>query len=307
MISNAFCAIAALATSISTANRIKALRFIFLPQRASLRSVYAPFIMGHRLLATCMLLALVGRAIAAAGTDTSRDYRYAAARQALFAVGTRYHYGGSSPETGFDCSGLVAHVYQRAWGVELGVHDRRHGADRAELGAAFDAEQVRLAWQALVEARAHWRQVARARHAIVHQRPRQELAALGVVHGLLVQRLPGALRHAAVHLPLDDHVVDDAADVVAAREARDPHLARLAVDLHFARLHAIRPRWRRRCLGRRHPEELARLSCRELAERERAIGARDAKAPVAVLNVGRRRFQRLGRERLALADYPPAR
>ena len=75
--------------------------------------------MGHRLLATCTLLALLGPVIAAAGTETSRDYRYAAARQALFAVGTRYQYGGSSPETGFDCSGLVAHVYQRAWGVEL--------------------------------------------------------------------------------------------------------------------------------------------------------------------------------------------
>src|SRR5205823_12234600 len=112
---------------------------------------------------------------------------------------------------------------------------------------------------------------------------------------------------AAMPLSLDDHVVDEAADVVAAREARDAHLTRLAIDLHFARLHAIRPRWRRRCLGRRHPEELARLSCGELAERDRAIGPRDAKAPVAVLEVGRRRFQRLGRERLALADYPPAR
>ena len=34
-------------------------------------------------------------------------------------LGTRYRYGGSSPETGFDCSGLVMHVYQRARGVSL--------------------------------------------------------------------------------------------------------------------------------------------------------------------------------------------
>ena len=34
-------------------------------------------------------------------------------------LGTRYRYGGKSPATGFDCSGLVAHVFERAWGLSL--------------------------------------------------------------------------------------------------------------------------------------------------------------------------------------------
>jgi cell wall-associated NlpC family hydrolase len=38
---------------------------------------------------------------------------------ALEALGTKYRYGGRSPETGFDCSGLVAHVFERAWGTRL--------------------------------------------------------------------------------------------------------------------------------------------------------------------------------------------
>ena len=38
---------------------------------------------------------------------------------ALLAVGTQYRYGGRSPETGFDCSGLIAHVFERAWGMVL--------------------------------------------------------------------------------------------------------------------------------------------------------------------------------------------
>lgn len=38
---------------------------------------------------------------------------------ALRQVGIAYHYGGRSPQTGFDCSGLVAHAFEQAWGIEL--------------------------------------------------------------------------------------------------------------------------------------------------------------------------------------------
>lgn len=34
-------------------------------------------------------------------------------------LGTPYRYGGKSPESGFDCSGLVAHVFERTRGVAL--------------------------------------------------------------------------------------------------------------------------------------------------------------------------------------------
>jgi cell wall-associated NlpC family hydrolase len=39
--------------------------------------------------------------------------------QALATSGVPYRRGGESPETGFDCSGLVAHVYREAFGVQL--------------------------------------------------------------------------------------------------------------------------------------------------------------------------------------------
>jgi cell wall-associated NlpC family hydrolase len=39
--------------------------------------------------------------------------------QTLLALGLDYRYGGGSHATGFDCSGLVAHVYQEAWGIRM--------------------------------------------------------------------------------------------------------------------------------------------------------------------------------------------
>ena len=48
-----------------------------------------------------------------------RAERSEALLQALLALGLDYRYGGNSPITGFDCSGLVAHVYREAWGIRL--------------------------------------------------------------------------------------------------------------------------------------------------------------------------------------------
>jgi len=48
-----------------------------------------------------------------------RADRSEALLQALLALGVDYRYGGAAPATGFDCSGLVAHVYEQAWGIRL--------------------------------------------------------------------------------------------------------------------------------------------------------------------------------------------
>jgi cell wall-associated NlpC family hydrolase len=94
--------------------------------------------MRHKFLLTCALVALLAPAAAQAGIDTSQEFRMEAALQALLTVGARYHYGGKSPETGFDCSGLVAHVYARAWGIAVprSTEEQRsagHAVRRADL------------------------------------------------------------------------------------------------------------------------------------------------------------------------------
>ncbi len=39
--------------------------------------------------------------------------------QAFSLIGTPYRWGGTSPDTGFDCSGLIQYVYREAAGVTL--------------------------------------------------------------------------------------------------------------------------------------------------------------------------------------------
>lgn len=39
--------------------------------------------------------------------------------RAIALVGTPYHYGGNTPQGGFDCSGLVGYVFRDAAGVNL--------------------------------------------------------------------------------------------------------------------------------------------------------------------------------------------
>ena len=48
-------------------------------------------------------------------------------RQAMAQVGRPYRWGGSSPREGFDCSGLVQHVYREALGIELPRTSRQMG------------------------------------------------------------------------------------------------------------------------------------------------------------------------------------
>lgn len=54
-----------------------------------------------------------------AAPTPSSPQRSEALLQALLALGLDYRYGGNSPVTGFDCSGLVAHVYLEAWNIRL--------------------------------------------------------------------------------------------------------------------------------------------------------------------------------------------
>jgi hypothetical protein len=83
--------------------------------------------MRKKLLFLCILYlgACSGESAAAPGGDE-------VVQQALTALGVSYRRGGASPDAGFDCSGLIVHVYREALGLTLPHNARaQSGAGRA--------------------------------------------------------------------------------------------------------------------------------------------------------------------------------
>jgi cell wall-associated NlpC family hydrolase len=60
------------------------------------------------------------------------------ASEALSYLGVRYRYGGDSPSTGFDCSGLVSYAASQSLGMKL----PRSAAEIAQFGASVDREAL---------------------------------------------------------------------------------------------------------------------------------------------------------------------
>ncbi len=58
--------------------------------------------------------------------------------QALANVGKPYRWGGDNPEEGFDCSGLVVHVYEDALGIRL----PRTSRQMSRRGVPIDRKQL---------------------------------------------------------------------------------------------------------------------------------------------------------------------
>lgn len=61
------------------------------------------------------------------------------ALRALGFIGVRYKWGGNSPETGFDCSGLIRYVYHEVTGRSLPGNAR----EISQVGTTIDRSELR--------------------------------------------------------------------------------------------------------------------------------------------------------------------
>ena len=58
--------------------------------------------------------------------------------RAISMIGIRYKYGGTVPENGLDCSGLVRYLFKEVWGTEL----PRTSAEMSRVGEQVDVKEL---------------------------------------------------------------------------------------------------------------------------------------------------------------------
>lgn len=70
---------------------------------------------------------------------TSAKSTSALASTALSVLGIKYRYGGETPDTGFDCSGLVSYAAEKSLGLKL----PRQSAQMARLGTSVKRNELK--------------------------------------------------------------------------------------------------------------------------------------------------------------------
>jgi len=91
---------------------------------------------------SALLAAVVGNAHASPATDAASKVWSGAQDVAMYAlglIGVTYKFGGESPDTGLDCSGLVRHVFQEVTGVSL----PRTAKEMSGLGTKVSAADLK--------------------------------------------------------------------------------------------------------------------------------------------------------------------
>jgi len=102
--------------------------------------------MRRHLLAACAALTLLlaacgspGPRPAGSGGTIAQGPGDEVALYALGLIGTSYRFGGKNPEDGFDCSGMVAYIYDKVAGIRLGSS----AADIVRGGRSVERAELR--------------------------------------------------------------------------------------------------------------------------------------------------------------------
>ena len=113
--------------------------------------------------------------------------------------------------------------------VDDSVDDRGRRADSAGLARTLDAQWVGCRGH-VMGGESEERNVVGARHGIVHERARKELAAVWIIDRMLKQSLADALHDTAMDLALEQERIDGPAEIVDDRVALDYDPAGIGID-----------------------------------------------------------------------------
>ena len=195
--------------------------------------------------------------------------------------------------------------------IDHRVGDRGQSARRTGFAATFRTERIALGWNRMTGNGNH-RRVVRARHGVVHERPRHQLA-VGVVDGLLQKHLAKTLHHAALNLAFDQKRIDDGAQIIDRGIAHDVRRARVRIHLHLGDMATIGECGRDRLCDDMINVERGRNALRQfgaaayarskLQQADRTVGPCNDKAPRLVFDVARRCLQDVRRDLLAPFDH----
>lgn len=113
--------------------------FLFKPQAARVPTLLA--LAAALLLGACSSTppARVGPSAWPGVSTLSDEQAHDIAIHALGLVGTPYRYGGNTPESGFDCSGLIGYVYR----LRVGTPPPRTVAQLNQWGQPVDPSELR--------------------------------------------------------------------------------------------------------------------------------------------------------------------
>ncbi len=119
-------------------NRIKSI--VIVRKCSAVKIKWIDFMILNRFFKSVMV-AVTGLSLTLGSTVAMADDGFAQKLlgKAMQLIGVKYRYGGTSPETGLDCSGYVQYVYKSAVGVSL----PRTAAQQARVGDNVGTEEVR--------------------------------------------------------------------------------------------------------------------------------------------------------------------
>jgi hypothetical protein len=195
--------------------------------------------------------------------------------------------------------------------VEHRIGDGCTGTDRASFAAAFYAEGVMRTGCPFVRANDETGYIVSAGEAIVVEGAGNKLALI-VIDAVFHQRLSDTLDKPAMNLALDDHRIDDFAEIVdIAWKAAQLHHARFRVDFDLGDVAAVRIgevlRVVKRCFVQTRLQLVDRIVVwniggqRDVADAQFAVGAGNTECTGIELDIVNRGFEEMGGDLFAFS------